>query len=527
MRVWRYSCLTEYSEHFLASPKKFCNEYLMQRTIVLISFLVCMCVGAYLIFTAEPKPLAKEIVADDYVYIDTRCWFSVPNQSEIRCGELHTPKTDGGFKLPVVRIIDRSPDHQPDSVIYLSGGPGGSARLHDEGIQQWQNWLDYAGLSRDLILMETRGVGHSKPALTCSAYDRFSLSALKFNLSLKQELAQGYDVIKQCFADFSGEQYTLDKYSTRKSAEDLQALMRLLAQKNPEDKRWNLLGVSYGSRLAVVAASDFPLVRSMILDSVYPPGYGGAHEWPTLLNQSLTRYAHWCETTEICASSLAQDQHFIDRLKIALTTLRLQPVTLTVPRWDGEVPIELVLNDHRFLSAVFAALYDSDDWLIIPRAVEAAIARNVNGLSDLVEPFINNAFSEDFNGLVFTAVDCHDHPLSAEADYLKNLKQYPLIADYTRDLWRYQACHFLSKEKALELEPIVAPSQPTLLLAGRLDPITPVEWAQELHTKWPNSQLTIVEDIGHGVIGSEPCIQRNLRAFLDAPTHPFTRCEPH
>jgi pimeloyl-ACP methyl ester carboxylesterase len=142
-------------------------------------------------------------------------------------------------------------------------------------------------------------------------------------------------------------------------------------------------------------------------------------------------------------------------------------------------------------------------------------------LEPLIEPYINNAMTSDFNSLTFTAVDCADNPVRAETDYLAALAQYPLLRAYTKDQWRYQLCHRLPSEVPLVPS---APRLPTLLLAGALDPITPVSWAQAVNQQWPQSQLRVRKKLAHSVLGSDVCLLEHLDTFFDQPELHFTAC---
>lgn len=479
---------------------------------------------------------------DVYQIISRPCWFQFPQEKAIECGELRTPVSSGAFSLPFVVIRDDSSDHQPDPVIYLRGGPGESMELNTDGIEYWLNWLSYTELSRDLILLEPRGVGLSKPALTCAAFDKFSLSVVARDTKLEDELAKGYQILTECFENLGVAQHPFDvnHYGTALHAQDLQALMSLLgssqkpgpqkngAQRNSSQEdgsqggfpQWNLVGVSYGTRVAIEVANRSDKVRSLILDSVYPAGQGGVQTFSAVLDNAFINFFNWCSTTPECA----MDKPVQEKLFSALEELKKRPIAMTVSRYDGELPVELLLNDHRFVSVIFSALYSRHQWPKIPRVIEAAIARDVQGLLPLVKPFISNAFAKDFSILAFLAVDCRDHRISSEADYQQALKSYPLLADYTRDLWRYQACHFLMKEPSTQRLKTASPQVPALILAGDLDPITPVEWAEELRQAWPEAQLKIFKDTGHAVINSHDCAFQLLREFLDNPREPVTGC---
>ncbi len=458
---------------------------------------------------------------DAYRLESRDCGFAPPEDADITCLELHTPPSSGYYRLPVVILRDTTAQRRPDPVIYLQGGPGSAAGLDEEGIAYWRSWLRGTGMARDLVLMDPRGTGLSKPQLACAGYDRYSLRALRENLTLEQELAQGYDVLAQCFSTLRNSGFSPEHFGTQISADDVHGLMQTLSQLNPEYQQWNLLGVSYGSRLAMAAASNNTQVRALILDSVYPPGYGGVHSWPAVLDQALHRFFLWCETHHDCNPD--GRQHLLAYLEQVLERLRDRPLDFTVARWDGEAPVNLKLNDHRFLSAVFSASYGRYDWVHIVPAMDGVMGGNRAQLNTLVESFINNALSQQFNGLVFMAVDCRDHELLPEADYQRELALYPVFAEYTRDFWRYQACHFLPvADRGLTIDPM--PQQPALLLSGALDPITPPEWAEALHQHWPGSQWLVFDDLGHAVINHQSCMYQSLGRFLDDPQTDISEC---
>lgn len=493
----------------------------MQRIFWLVALTLLLSFGVYF-FWPKAGMSVSDAPPDEYRFVSVPCWFDVPRMEDIRCGELHTPVSSGAFALPVVRILDSSSGHRADPIIYLQGGPGGSARLNSEGIESWLNWLHYAKLGRDFILMDPRGVGRSRPALTCAAYDQYNIKVLRENIPIQQELVEGSEIVAQCFEGLARKGFKPEHYGTVRSAQDLRALMVLLTEQNPQYRAWNLLGVSYGTRLAIEAAREFPAVRALVLDSVYPAGYGGLQTWPELFDQSLNRFFSWCTTDADCKPE--NNQVMLARLLLALDVLREQPMELSVARWNGEAPVSLVLNDYRFLSAVFAATYSHHDWVHIDSSIEAAIQRDRAGVHTLVESFINNALADSFSGLAFFAVDCIDNPVQSEDEYQNTVARYPQFSRYMKALWQYQPCHFLAEEGGQGLQDGVLPEVPALLLSGELDPITPVEWAEVLHSQWPDSQLMRLKNVGHAVINSEACVHENLYLFLDAPKARFVAC---
>lgn len=460
-----------------------------------------------------------------YRFVKVACWFEADWQANISCGELHTPHHQGRFMLPVVILHtgDRTP--QADPVVYLPGGPGASAGLHSEGIKRWLNWMRFANTKRDLILIDTRGTGRSKPALVCADYNRSNQQLLRENKSLREELAQSYSVTTKCFQDAFSNNIALDyrHFSTQLSAQDVRALMAQLHY-----QEWNILGVSYGTRLALEIARQEQLspqpvrLKSMVLDSVYPAGFGGVQTWPQVLDTAMQRFFSGCAAQQECAQKIIPGTDSVqDAFMAALAHLRAAPVLLTLKHWEGEAPLYWLLNDHRFVSIVFAGIYDPADWPKIMDAINGVHQGKSDLIKALAEPYLNNSVSADFNSLTFTAVDCADNPVLPERDYLAAVAKYPLLRDYTNDQWHYQLCHQLPTARPLQLMP---PQVPTLILAGAKDPITPVSWAQQIHQRWPETQLRVSENLAHSVLGSDVCLLQNLGSFFDQPQAAFTAC---
>lgn len=505
---------------------------MLRAKLILVCLLLLSSLLVGYFFYANSIAIEQEIKTAEqnrYHFIKTPCWFDADWKTSITCGELHTPEVNGKFVLPVVILHKDEGQVRADPVVYLQGGPGASARLHTDGIKHWLSWMRFTNLQRDLILVDTRGTGRSKPALVCAEYNRFNQQLLKKNISLPDELAQGFDVTLSCFKGAAKSIAALDyrNFSTQKSAQDIRALMAELPY-----SEWNILGVSYGTRLALEIANQeqqFPQavkLKSMILDSVYPAGFGGVQTWPEVLDDGLRHFFEGCAVQQECIGKLENSatsaQQFIEQQFLTtLKALQNQPLNLTIPRWDGEAPVAFVVNDHRFLSASFAAVYNPADWEKIIDGMIGVRERRSNMLKPLIEPYLNQSMSSDFNSLTFTAVDCADNPVQPEADFIAELARYPMLQEYTRDQWRYQLCHQLPGESPLLA---VEPKIPTMMLSGVLDPITPVSWAKILHRQWPHTQLRVREKVAHAVLSSDICLLENLDNYFDHPQEKFVVC---
>ena len=88
----------------------------------------------------------------------------------------------------------------------------------------------------------------------------------------------------------------ISKYNVVQAAHDLEALRRGFGVVS-----LNLYGVSYGTRVAMVYAREFPTTtRAMVLDSVDPPQIEFYEEIPTTNWRAFERVFQMCADDERC-----------------------------------------------------------------------------------------------------------------------------------------------------------------------------------------------------------------------------------
>jgi pimeloyl-ACP methyl ester carboxylesterase len=506
---------------------------MMQIRLILGSIFFISVVAFLCFYQGKSKALAAN---DEYKLIKKSCEFSVDWQANITCAELQVPQRRGGFVIKVAILRDGSRMRRSDPVVYLQGGPGMAAGINKAGIARWLRWMELAQLQRDIILIDPRGTGSSWPKLECADFNRFNQQLLKQSLALDDELLQSRKITAQCFTMLERKGVSAQQFGSAQSAQDVRALMSLLKY-----AEWNILAVSYGTRLALEIARQEELERSasslksMVLDSVYPAGYGGMMTWPEVLDTAMQQFFNGCKSFPACAELLPHlgAQSLQQILLDELLELQQHPLMLTIRRWDGEPPIDFMLNDHRLLSASFAAIYTPEQWPVILEALiglrqlrvqESGSKRAYrDAIKALVGPYLNRSFSEDFNSLTFSAVDCADNPLGTAAAYDANVAKFPVFEGYTKGQWLNQVCQDIYSAASLPLA-LQIPKVPSLLLAGALDPVTPSSWAIKIQQQWLGAQLVLRPHVAHSVLASDRCLLQQLSDFFDKPSQQFIAC---
>ena len=185
----------------------------------------------------------------------------------VQCGYLIVPENRSNplsrtIKVTYALIKARGSNPQPDTTVYLTGGLG------DNAIQE----ISYLsgepmGEKRKILLVDPRGLGYSQPAMQCPANNFPDVSAQDTAPTAEDILAQDVQWAQSCRDLLTSQGFDLTAYNTMASAGDLNDLRQALGY-----SQWNLYGISYGTRLALVTMRAFPEgIRSVVLDSVLPP----------------------------------------------------------------------------------------------------------------------------------------------------------------------------------------------------------------------------------------------------------------
>jgi pimeloyl-ACP methyl ester carboxylesterase len=230
------------------------------------------------------------------------------------CGIMYVPENydepDGKqIQISYAVLKSKSLSPLPDPVVYLSGGPGGSAI---QGLSWYAEIFADMRLTRDIIVYDQRGTKYSS-RLNCDPF----LYLLNYLIENDEEVAADYEEIQSltdeeampgviaeiymsaCAEGLVDSGYDLTQYNSRVSVIDLFALTNSLGYDEV-----NLYGISYGTRLALAAMQHHPQqIRSVVLDSVYPPEVNGVEWFPRQLDEVLVNLVEACENDDECSEA--------------------------------------------------------------------------------------------------------------------------------------------------------------------------------------------------------------------------------
>ncbi|HAQ03283.1 MAG TPA: hypothetical protein DCQ88_00525, partial [Acidimicrobiaceae bacterium] len=206
----------------------------------------------------------------------------VPTPLIINCYYHSEGNSDTAFAV----IKSTKATHKP--ILFLHGGPGGRS-IFDRHI--WLTPQSELLNSHDLILVDQKGSGESKPSLDCWEVDG-GLTA---------------ESISDCKTRLSSEGINFSSYRISEIAEDIVDLRIALGI-----NKWNLYGVSFGSRIALeLVAIDQAAVNSVVLDSPLPSHVAAYDSLPYESELAINFAINNCQKIKEC-DTIVLDQEIPD-----------------------------------------------------------------------------------------------------------------------------------------------------------------------------------------------------------------------
>jgi pimeloyl-ACP methyl ester carboxylesterase len=447
------------------------------------------------------------------------CQFPLPPDETIQCGYLTVPEDRANpqrtIRLHVAIVASHSDTPAPDPVIFLNGGPG-AYTLANIG---WLLPITSDILAhRDMIFFDQRGVGYSEPSLDCPEAAEARLAHIERPLDTAAWQAITLEAMSACRQRLAAEGVNLSAYHSAASAADVEDLRQALGYES-----WNLLGVSYGTRLALTIMRDFGhtgAIRSAILDSVYPPQVNDYVDVGVSAQRAFNLLFSRCEADAACNAAYPDLEARFYRLVDALNAA---PLILPVSDRVNAAVYRIPVTGDGLLEIVFDMMYDRNRISALPKMLRQI----ENGYSAiLVEHLAETLYTADwFSEGMGMSVQCIEEAsfttntdIQAAAGSLPPQLAHKFVTD-TENVQEICAAWQITPAPALENEPVRS-DLPVLLLAGDYDPITPPTFAEETAVYLPNSFVFTFIGVSHGVIGGHRCGIELAVAFLDAPTKP-------
>jgi pimeloyl-ACP methyl ester carboxylesterase len=447
---------------------------------------------ALLLAATAPAVIASPGKGVDPAFEKSECAVKVAPGERIECGVLIVPENRSKpgsrtIRLPVMIFRSTAAAPAPDPVVYLPGGPGLSS-MEGRTTGKGNPFL----LERDQIVLEGRGNKYASPSLECP-----EINALR---TANGTLAAQTAAAARCRATLTRAGVDLNGYTSEESADDLDDLRRALGI-----RQWNLIGFSYGTRLAQTVMQRHPEgLRSVVLDSALPLDVNYDETATATLRRAIDALL------DDCASDPSCSVHYPDiRSRFAKLVEDADHKGLPTPN--------RILRGRDVVNALANGLQQPSIIASLPRVINDASNGDLNGLLALTKETpstfawglrLSTWCSEE---MPFEATERMDAQLSSSLG-LGGIDNRTAGAEMC-------ATWHVDPAQARANAP-VASNVPTLILAGEFDPITPPLWGRRLLRTLPNARFVQIPGQSHGAMFNR-CGGQMTLAFLRDPSAPL------
>ncbi len=400
----------------------------------------------------------------------------------------------------VLKALNVSSSGEP--TIFLHGGPG---NIGTQLINKFNT--DKFRRNHDLVFFDQRGIGRSNPSILCK----------NLNSLLKADPL----VIQECLNEFVNAGADIRGYDTRQSAIDLRELRESLGI-----SRWNVYGVSYGTRLALdLMRVDPEGTACLVLDS---PMSTSDPNNTTDINLNMKRVFNLmfndCTAQDSCKAAYPDlEQKFYT----VTDYIKQNPIVLQAKNPVTGVMTPLIRSSDDYTERIGNIIGLENYGRLGPSRINKMF-KHITGQSVMTSQEMNTYFANrdpsTFDDSVFwgiaLSVYCREiYPImdfTALDAYRAVLSPFG-IHHQDEALWR--AAYPIANSGEIEKEfwgPVTS-DKPVLIFSGTYDTLTPKAWADKVAGTLSNVTFVSIPAAGHALFDLT-CPRLLIAAFLDNPT---------
>lgn len=403
-------------------------------------------------------------------------------------------------------VVLKSSAKNPEApIIFLAGGPGVSAIEHAKGPRS-QVLLALREVA-DVVLLDQRGTGLSKPNLSCDERLDYPLN----QPASREGLLEAFKHQARLCGEEQRRTVDLSAYNTEEGANDVNAVREALGA-----EKISLVGSSYGTTLALTVIRRYgEHIHKAIMVGVEAPDQ--TIKLPGNGQKQLLKLSDLCKNDPKVGSSVPD---LIGMLTTVADRLRKQPVTVEVddPDTRQKVPITVGEFDLKLMTALSIG-YDTG----IREFPAALYSMWQSDYSSLGKWALH--FRTQHANLTQAATDCAS---GVSVERWRQIQDEEKIAFLGRE-FDFPFPDVCEAWGVRQLDPPyrseIRSDVNTLFISGTLDGRTPVSNAEEVRKGFPNSTMVIIEGAAHGdrLFAGSPQIRQVILDFLKGAPSSVTR----
>lgn len=402
------------------------------------------------------------------------------------------------IELVFVRFKSTS-DKPGYPVVYLDGGPGSSA-IGLAGIPDYMRAFQKLREVGDVILLDQRGVGRSRPNLTFRAS-----ASLPTDVFADREVALRAfkERAKSATEHFRSKGIDILAYNSVESANDVDDLRKALGV-----EKLNLVGFSYGTHLglACIRYHGKNLNRVVLIGTEGPDH---TDKLPSTSDASIRRLSALVAKDPELGPKMPD---LTGTLKRTLDRLEKEPVTVTITDQRTKKPVDVKVGKIGLQFLIMRDLGDTNDLPVFPLWFYTMD----KGDYSVLKRFVERRYNQFGSGLsVMTLVtDISSGASKARQQQIEKEAKTALLGDIVNFPIAEMEDVLGNPDLGDAYRSPIKTDVTTLFVSGVLDNNTQPFQAEDVRKTFKNSTHIIIDNAGHESMLTESQVQQTMVQFL-------------
>jgi pimeloyl-ACP methyl ester carboxylesterase len=383
--------------------------------------------------------------------------------------------------------------------VYLDGGPG-SAATNLARIPDYMRAFQKLREVGDVILLDQRGVGGSKPNLTYLTRESLPLDVF----ADRQVALQAFKERSKIAADhFRSQGVDILAYNSIESAHDVDDLRKALGA-----EKINLVGFSYGTHLglACIRYHGKNLNRVVLIGTEGPDH---TDKLPSTSDSSIRRLSAIVAKDPEIGSKMPD---LAGTLKRILDRLEKEPVTVTITDQRTKKPIDVKVGKMGLQFLIMRDLGDTNDLPVFPLWFYTMDKGDYSVLKRFVERRYNQ-FSAGIS-IMTLVMDISSGVSKSRRAQIQKEAPAALLGDIPNFPISEMGDVFGNPDLGDEFRSAIKTDVTTLFVSGVLDNNTQPFQADEVRKTFRNSTHIVIDNAGHESMLTDPQVQQTMVQFL-------------
>jgi pimeloyl-ACP methyl ester carboxylesterase len=384
-------------------------------------------------------------------------------------------------------------------VVYLDGGPGSSA-INLAQVPDYMRAFQKLREVGDVILLDQRGVGRSRPFLTRLTPEPLPNDVFADRGKSQAEFTRRF---KDAAEYFRSQGVDLAGYNTRESAHDVDDIRRALGA-----EKLNLVGFSYGTHLGLACIRYHgDKLNRVVLFGTEGPDH--TEKLPSTSDNAIKRLAK-IAAADPDIGPKAPDLYAT--LKRVLAKLERQPARVTITDRRINKPVELTINHDGLRFLIRMDLGDTNDLPIFP----AWFVTMDRGDYSILARFAERRYNQFGAGapVMSALVDGASGATARRRRQIEREAKKSILSD----MMNFPSFYLPGISDSLDLgddfRSPIRTGVPTLFFSGELDNNTQPFQADEVRKTFKNSTHIVIPNAGHESMLTDPRCQETMVDFL-------------